>query len=78
MMYYKNVIILGTSHISPDSVAAVNDLILNETPDIIALELDPLRFKSLISSSKQKFHLLDIFKNNSKKIIKKDFMERKV
>ncbi len=62
MIHYKNIIILGTSHISPDSIKAVRDLILNEAPDVIALELDPLRFKSIVSNTRQKLQLIDIFK----------------
>ncbi len=62
MIHYKNIIIIGTSHISPDSVKEVNSIISKELPDLIALELDPLRFKTLVSNIKHKLNLLDIFK----------------
>ncbi len=62
MIQYKNLIIIGTSHISPDSIKEVKETILKELPDIVALELDPLRFKSLMSSKKSKLNLKDIFR----------------
>lgn len=56
---YKNVIILGTSHIAIESVKKVEDLIKKLKPDIIALELDKKRFYSLISKER-KLRLSDI------------------
>ena len=50
MYTIKNIILIGTSHISPESVKEVNKSIEENNPDIIALELDLERFKRLISS----------------------------
>ena len=47
MKSFGNLIILGTSHIAIESVNKVKQLIEEETPEIIALELDILRFKKL-------------------------------
>jgi pheromone shutdown protein TraB len=43
------IIIIGTSHISPGSVAATRDRILSEQPDCVAVELDPLRYRALLN-----------------------------
>lgn len=45
----ENVKIIGTSHISSDSVRKVRETILNEKPDCVAVELCPERYYSLIS-----------------------------
>ena len=55
MKTFRNLIILGTSHIAIQSVNEVKKLIETEKPDIIALELDILRLKKLLSKQKQKF-----------------------
>ena len=62
MNCYKNVYILGTSHISRDSVSQVENFILNQKPDIVAIELDKKRFYALVqeqkkASFKDMFHL---------------------
>ncbi|HLD10900.1 MAG TPA: TraB/GumN family protein [Candidatus Nanoarchaeia archaeon] len=62
MIQYKNLVIIGTSHISPDSIRDVKETILKESPDIVALELDHLRVKSLMSNKKSKLNLHDIFR----------------
>ncbi|MBU5557645.1 MAG: TraB/GumN family protein [Candidatus Aenigmatarchaeota archaeon] len=41
------IIIIGTSHISPQSVEATRDRILREQPDCVAIELDPIRYRAL-------------------------------
>ncbi len=58
-MKYENITIIGTSHISIDSIKEVKLAIEREKPGIIALELDNKRFQSLISK-KQKLKLSDI------------------
>ncbi|MEK6974217.1 MAG: TraB/GumN family protein [Nanoarchaeota archaeon] len=55
-----NLSIIGTSHISRESINEVRSFILNENPDIIALELDPLRFDALLNPEKKKISLSDI------------------
>ncbi len=60
MQSYKNLILIGTSHISIDSIREVEHSIASKNPDIIALELDRPRFNALIYKNKQKFRLRDI------------------
>jgi len=43
------IIIIGTSHISPKSVAATRSKILHEQPDCVAVELDPIRYRALLN-----------------------------
>lgn len=60
-MQYNNLAIIGTSHISKQSIEEVRDHIMGEKPDIIAIELDKLRFHALLSK-KRKLKLKDIKK----------------
>lgn len=60
MKRYRNLTIIGTSHIAVESVKLVEKVILDKKPDIVALELDRLRFASLISGKKRKLKLKDI------------------
>ncbi|MBU4502562.1 MAG: TraB/GumN family protein [Nanoarchaeota archaeon] len=60
MRKYRNLTIIGTSHIAIESVQIVEKVILGNNPNIVALELDPLRFLSLISNKKRKLKLTDI------------------
>ncbi|HIG98161.1 TPA: hypothetical protein HA231_01915 [Candidatus Woesearchaeota archaeon] len=48
----KNVTVVGTSHIAPDSVRKVRETILAEKPDIVAVELDHARMHTLFSKEK--------------------------
>jgi pheromone shutdown-related protein TraB len=43
----KEILLLGTAHISQNSVDAVRELIPKEKPDVVCIELDAQRFKSL-------------------------------
>ncbi len=52
--------VVGTSHVSMDSVMEVERVLLDVKPGIIALELDFPRFKSLLSPQKRKLSLRDI------------------
>ncbi len=52
-MQYNGLTIIGTSHISKQSVNEVKEFILNEKPEIIAIELDKLRLHSLLSKKKK-------------------------
>jgi pheromone shutdown-related protein TraB len=54
-MKYKNLVIIGTSHISAESKKLIKDSFLLEKPEIIAVELDRRRLISL--SQKQKTSL---------------------
>ena len=55
MNCYKNLYILGTSHISKESVDKVEDFVLKSKPDIIAIELDSKRFYALTQETKASF-----------------------
>lgn len=48
------VTIVGTSHISPESIKEARDTILKEKPDCVALELDPERFAALMERRREK------------------------
>ncbi len=60
MNHYNNLYILGTSHISKDSVNEVENFILNNKPDIVAIELDKKRFYAMMQE-KKKTSLKDTF-----------------
>ena len=53
METYKNLVIIGTSHISIESIKEVESTILNLKPEIVALELDKLRFRALTSKNRK-------------------------
>lgn len=61
MKKYRNLIVVGTSHIAIESVRAVESVILNERPGIVALELDRIRFLSLVSGNKRKLKIKDVW-----------------
>lgn len=61
MHRYKNLIILGTSHIAIQSVKQVENIINKYKPQIIALELDSKRLRALLSK-KRKFTYKDVKK----------------
>ncbi|MBD3361742.1 hypothetical protein GF358_03040 [Candidatus Woesearchaeota archaeon] len=52
-MRYKNLILIGTSHIASESLDEVKKVILSEEPDIVALELDEKRLAALISKKRR-------------------------
>ncbi len=60
MNIYKNLTIVGTSHISEESIREVEKVILETKPEIVALELDRRRFEHLINGKKTKLRLRDI------------------
>lgn len=62
MIFYKNLYIIGTSHISPASVNEVESVLSKIRPEIIALELDKRRLPSLMSGKKSSIRLIDIKK----------------
>ena len=62
-MRWKNLIVVGTSHIAEQSKHDVKRVILKEEPTILALELDKKRLYALLQPhKKQKFSLKDIKK----------------
>ena len=60
MIKYKNLYLIGTSHISKDSVREVEETITKVKPKIVALELDRTRFSLLNSNVKRRFRLSNI------------------
>ena len=59
-MKYKNLNIIGTSHIAEQSLKEVGAFIEEKKPDIVALELDAKRFYSLMHKPKGRIRLYDI------------------
>lgn len=56
----KNIKIIGTSHISPESLKKVEQVILEEKPGIVAVELDHKRLVALLQKSKHRMSWKDI------------------
>ena len=54
METFKNIKLIGTSHIAIQSVREVKSMILKEKPEIIALELDKKRFYALTTPNPKK------------------------
>lgn len=61
-MKYKNLTIIGTSHIAKQSLKEVEGFIEEKKPNIIALELDAKRFYALMHKPKGRIRLYDIRK----------------
>jgi len=59
MMHFKNLTIIGTSHIARESIEEVTKAISTEKPEIVALELDLRRFHALLNP-RPKMKLRDI------------------
>jgi pheromone shutdown-related protein TraB len=59
-MRYKNLILIGTSHIASESLDEVKKTIEKEGPDIVALELDQKRLAALLSKKRAKLKWADI------------------
>ena len=58
LINHKNLYIIGTSHISTQSLREVEGFIGTEKPEIIALELDRGRLNALLSGNKGKGNML--------------------
>ncbi len=54
----KEYFIIGTAHISQYSADLVREVITNEKPDVVCVELDPQRYKAL--SEKKRWESLDL------------------
>ncbi|MBN2112416.1 TraB/GumN family protein [Candidatus Woesearchaeota archaeon] len=61
-MKYKNLYVLGTSHIAKQSLKEVEDEIKNKKPGIIALELDRQRLAALFEKERPKPGLRELKK----------------
>ncbi|MCK5107408.1 MAG: TraB/GumN family protein [Nanoarchaeota archaeon] len=62
-MDYKNLTIVGTSHISKKSIKAVKEAIASISPDMVAIELDKRRLPALIEKKKNKSNSLPSITN---------------
>lgn len=60
MLKYRNLVLIGTSHIAQQSLREVEHAIEEEKPDIIALELDIKRAYALMHKVKHKLTWRDI------------------
>ena len=60
MKIYQNLTIVGTSHISKQSIEEVKEVISTQNPEILALELDKGRLNALVSDQKRKIGIRDI------------------
>lgn len=49
----KEIIIIGTSHISPQSIKQAKETIIKQKPDCVAIELCPQRYRALIQNKRQ-------------------------
>jgi pheromone shutdown-related protein TraB len=54
MIIYKNITLIGSSHISIESIKEIKSFIIKNKPDIIAIELDEKRYYSLLHKVKPK------------------------
>ncbi len=61
-MKYRNLKIIGTSHIAKQSLDEVEKTIEEEKPGIVALELDRKRLYALMSSKKEKISVYNMFR----------------
>ena len=59
-MKYRNLVLIGTSHIAVQSVRKIETAFIEHTPDIVAVELDPGRLHALLSGDRRKPGLSDI------------------
>lgn len=58
MIAYRNIYLLGTSHIAQESIDKVSEFIESKKPDIVAIELDQRRAHALFN--KRKLSIKDI------------------
>lgn len=65
-MKYKNLILVGTSHIAKEALIKVESTLQRENPDIVCLELDNNRLYGLMHEKKEKMRLRDIKKYGAK------------
>ena len=61
-MEYKNLTLIGTSHVAKQSIEEVKKGILEKNPEIIALELDIIRLSSMLNKRKRSIKFSDIKK----------------
>ena len=59
-MQYKNLTIIGTSHIAKQSVNEVRRVIAEKKPAVVAIELDRNRYAGLVSGEESRITFMDI------------------
>ncbi|MBT7903524.1 hypothetical protein HN587_06700 [Candidatus Woesearchaeota archaeon] len=59
-MKYKNLTLIGTSHVSAQSVAEIKHTIEKVKPEAVAVELDVNRLQALMTEQKSKLSIRDI------------------
>lgn len=57
MRIYKNLVLIGTSHIATTSIREIERAFESEKPDLVAVELDKARLDALFSNVKPKYPL---------------------
>lgn len=62
MLKHRNLIFLGTSHIAVDSIKEIERAFRLESPDIVAVELDPARLHALLADRKPNYSPAMAFK----------------
>jgi pheromone shutdown-related protein TraB len=60
MITYKNVVIVGTSHIARESLNRINSVFSSFNPDIVCVELDRQRLHALLSNTKPSYSISSI------------------
>jgi len=56
MKKFKNITIVGTNHISKESIKKITSVFDKEKPDIVCIELDKGRYSSLLSNKKSSYN----------------------
>ena len=66
----REIILVGTAHISKESITLVEDTIQNEAPDVIGVELDKERLGQLLSGKKwQETNIIEIVKSHERMLL---------
>ena len=64
-MEEKRLIIVGTAHVSKKSVEEVREVIENERPDAVAVELCPRRYHALVHGQREEVSIAEIIKSGN-------------
>lgn len=60
MHTYKNVVILGTSHIAKQSIEEITRTVFDLKPDIVCVELDKKRYHAMLTDAKPNYSIRGI------------------
>ncbi|MBO8180679.1 MAG: TraB family protein [Archaeoglobus sp.] len=64
-MEEKRLIIVGTAHVSKKSVEEVREVIENERPDAVAVELCPRRYHALVHGQREEVSIAEVIKSGN-------------